>query len=111
MSAPTQPPQIVAPASDLRPCLPWLSAFLLTFTLLRGSAATLMVLNVNDTGPGSLRQAINDSNNTNGLDTIAFQIPGVGVQTISPGSALPPITDPAIIDGTTQPGFVGLPLI
>jgi titin len=45
------------------------------------------------------------------LDTIAFNINGGGAQTISPISALPAITDPVIIDGTTQPGFAGMPLI
>jgi titin len=41
-----------------------------------------------------------------------FQIPGLGPQTITPLSALPPITVPVSIDGTTQPGFVaGQPLI
>ena len=39
-----------------------------------------------------------------GNDTIAFNIPGSGVQTIRPTSALPIITDPVTIDGYTQPG-------
>ena len=37
-------------------------------------------------------------------DTIGFNIPGAGVQSISTTTALPAITDPAIIDGYTQPG-------
>src|SRR5262249_49479321 len=37
-------------------------------------------------------------------DTIAFNISGTVVHTISPTSALPTITDPVIIDGYTQPG-------
>jgi VCBS repeat-containing protein len=37
-------------------------------------------------------------------DTIAFNIPGSGVRTISVSSQLPTVTDPAIIDGYTQPG-------
>ena len=37
-------------------------------------------------------------------DTIGFNIPGVGVQTITPTTGLPFVTDPAIIDGYTQPG-------
>src|SRR5262249_12438346 len=58
-----------------------------------------------DSGPGSLRQAILDSNASPGvLDTISFNIAGTGVQTISPVSALPTITDPVILDGYTQPG-------
>src|SRR5205807_10553612 len=37
-------------------------------------------------------------------DMISFAIPGGGVQTISPASALPTITDPVIINGCTQAG-------
>ena len=47
-------------------------------------AATFTVTNTDDTGPGSLRQAILDANAAPGLDTIAFNIPGAGVHTISP---------------------------
>src|SRR5262249_34752180 len=64
-----------------------------------------------DAGPGSLRQAILDANTNPGLDVIAFNIGGGGAQTIRPASALPEITDPVTIDGTTQPGFAGSPLI
>ena len=74
-------------------------------------AATLAVINVNDSGAGSLRQAILDANATNGLDTILFQIPGTGVHTIVLLSALPAITDPVVINGTTQPDYAGTPLI
>ncbi|MCM3905878.1 MAG: hypothetical protein ND866_29665 [Pyrinomonadaceae bacterium] len=69
------------------------------------------VTNVNDSGPGSLRQALQDSNNTGGTDTITFNIPGAGVQTITLSSGLPGQNQPVIIDGTTQPGFAGTPLI
>lgn len=37
-------------------------------------------------------------------DTIAFNIPGSGVQTISPTTNLPSITESVVIDGYTQPG-------
>ena len=69
-----------------------------------------VVVNTNDSGPGSLRQAIQQANASPGVDTITFAI-GVGYQTIAPTSALPTITDPMIIDGTTQPGYAGAPLI
>jgi hypothetical protein len=55
-------------------------------------------------GVTSLREAILCANNNLGLETIAFDIPGAGVQSISPTSALPTITDPVVIDGYTQPG-------
>ena len=61
-------------------------------------------------GPCTLRAAIEQANVTGGTDTINFSI-GTGVQTISPGSALPTITDPVIIDGTTQPDFVSTPIV
>jgi hypothetical protein len=69
------------------------------------------VTNTNDSGAGSLRQAILDANAHQGTNTIAFNIGGGGVQTIQPVSALPTITNPVLIDGTTQPGFAGSPLI
>ena len=46
-------------------------------------AATFTVTNTNDSGAGSLRQAILSANGTPGLDTIQFAIPGSGVQTIT----------------------------
>jgi hypothetical protein len=82
-------------------------ALLLTIavTAHTSSAAVIVVTNTNDTGPGSLRQAILDSNSSVGvLDTINFNIAGAGVHTIAPTSALPAITDPVTIDGYTQPG-------
>jgi hypothetical protein len=67
-------------------------------------AATFTVTTVNDTGHGSLRWAIESANTAAGLNTIAFNIPGSGVQTIAPVTPLPSLTDPVIIDGYTQPG-------
>src|SRR5579885_2666223 len=68
------------------------------------TTSTITVTNTNDSGPGSLRQAILDANASPGTQTIAFNIPGTGVHTISPASALPGITDPVTIDGYTQTG-------
>jgi len=45
------------------------------------------------------------------IDTIAFNIPGIGPHTIQPTSGLPTITEPVIIDGTTEPDFAGTPII
>ncbi|MEO8434758.1 MAG: Calx-beta domain-containing protein [Pyrinomonadaceae bacterium] len=72
---------------------------------------TFVVINTNDSGPGSLRQAILDANFNPGADIISFSIPGSGPHTITPASALPDITDVVTIDGTTQPGFQGAPVI
>src|SRR5947207_10629491 len=73
-------------------------------------ATSSTVINTNDSGPGSLRQAITDANADAIADTISFSIPGSGVHTITPTSALPLITNPLTIDGSTQPGFAGTPL-
>ncbi len=74
--------------------------------------ATFVVSSTNDSGPGSLRQAILDSDSATGqTNTIDFKIPGSGVQTIAPLSALPAITNPVLIDGWSQPGYSGTPLI
>jgi parallel beta-helix repeat protein len=67
------------------------------------SAATYIVTNSNDSGLGSLRDAIIDANGAPGLDTISFNIPGPGPHTISLTASLE-IFDPVIIDGYSQPG-------
>jgi parallel beta-helix repeat protein len=65
-----------------------------------------IVANVNDSGPGSLRAAIANSNRESGRQTITFNIPGAGVHTITPMSNLPQITAPVTIDGYSQAGAV-----
>ena len=68
------------------------------------TAATYTVTTTADSGAGSLRQAILDANNASGADTIAFDIPGSGIHTITPLTALPHVTESLTIDGYTQPG-------
>jgi hypothetical protein len=76
-----------------------------------------LVTNTNDTGTGSLREAIYDANTLGygtvaNPDLIAFDIPttdsgynsATKAFTIQPLSALPPITDTLVLDGYTQPG-------
>jgi hypothetical protein len=70
-------------------------------------AAAYTVSNTNDSGAGSLRQAILDANANAGTDTISFSIPGTGVRIISPTSALPAITEAVTIDGTTEATAAG----
>jgi hypothetical protein len=65
---------------------------------------TQTVTNTADSGTGSLRHAIEIANANPGADVIAFNIPGPGPHSITPGSPLPPITDRILIDGYTQPG-------
>ncbi len=52
----------------------------------------------------SLREAMMAANEGDGVDTIAFAIPGEGPHEIHPESKLPDITNPVVIDGLTQPG-------
>jgi hypothetical protein len=82
----------------------------------RAEAAFFTVTTTADNGnnaaptPGSLRQAIINANATAALDFIKFNI-GSGLKTIKPPTPLPTITQPIYIDGTTQPGWSGPPLI
>ncbi len=66
--------------------------------------APFLVTTVDDSGPGTLRQAIVDANGTVGQNTIAFDIPGSGPHVIQPITPLPDITDAVFIDGYSQPG-------
>jgi len=75
-------------------------------------AAPYTVINTNDSGPGSLRQAIIDANAHAGEDIISFNIPKTdpgyspsttGGWIIQPASLLPSLTgNNTIIDGATQ---------
>jgi hypothetical protein len=74
-----------------------------------GEGVAYVVTNTNDSGTGSLRQAILDANATPSADSVIFDIPAEGVSTINLLSALPSITaagGPIYIDATTQSGFV-----
>ena len=93
--------------------------------VLTTAAATFTVNSAGDTpdaSPGNgicadsggnctLRAAIQEANALAGADTINFAISGAGVHTITTGSSLPTITGAVTIDGTTQSGYAGLPLI
>ncbi len=85
--------------------------FGLALSLGAASGATFTVTNTNDSGAGSLRQAILDSNAAAGADTIDFNIAGSGPFQILPVSVLPPLAGGTTLDATTQPGYAGTPLI
>ena len=74
------------------------------------SGGTFVVTTTADSGAGSLRQAITSADASGG-GSITFAIPGISVHTIEPSSPLPVITAPVTIDGTSQPGYSGTPLI
>jgi hypothetical protein len=61
---------------------------------------TYTVGNTNDSGPGSLRQALLDANAHAATDTIVFDIPGPAPHVITLVTPLPGIDDAVVIDGT-----------
>ena len=77
----------------------------------RQMLSTFTVSNAADSGDGSLRWAITQSNQTSGPSTIDFNIPGAYLHTIGLDSALPAITSPVTIDGTSEELYSGIPLI
>jgi CSLREA domain-containing protein len=99
-------------------------AALVCFSAGAAHAATIVVNSTADVqandGACTLREAIAaaNSNTASGgmsgecvagealptVDVISFAIPGTGVHTISPASALDPITEAVFIDAYTQPG-------
>ena len=72
---------------------------------------TFSVTTTNDSGTGSLREAISFANTNPGPNTINFQFAGTPPFTIKLASALPPITNALTIDGATQSGYTNAPLV
>jgi parallel beta-helix repeat protein len=70
--------------------------------------STFAVVNLNDSGAGSLRQAILNADAAAGTEVISFNVAGT-IQLTS--GALPAITDKVDIDGSTAPGFAGTPVV
>lgn len=64
----------------------------------------LTVTNTNDSGTGSLRQALIDANAASNLNTIRFNIAGACPRVITLSSLLPDIVHPLVIEGYSQPG-------
>jgi hypothetical protein len=73
--------------------------------------SVFLVTSTADSGANTLRQAILNANAHPGADMITFNIAGSGVHVIQPASPLTPVTDSVLIDGTTQHGYAGTPLI
>lgn len=97
-----------------RPTIQRLAAALGFAVAANAHAATFTVTQTADTdihNVGTLRWAIAQANNNPGGDTIAFAI-GSGAQTITLNSALDMLADDLTqINGATQPGYAGTPLI
>jgi len=70
---------------------------------------TFTVTNLNDSGAGSLRDAISAANTAGGASTITFAVSG----TVTLTSDLPPITQNVTIDATSAPGATagGAPVV
>ena len=58
-------------------------SLLLALPIQQAHATTYNVLNNSDTGPGSLRQAILDSNGNVGINTISWYTSGAGLLTLA----------------------------
>jgi uncharacterized repeat protein (TIGR01451 family) len=73
---------------------------------------TLSVVNTNNAGGGSLRQALLDAQNALCTTpcTITFNIPS-GPFVIQPASLLPSIGNNVTVDARTQPGYTGTPIV
>ena len=74
------------------------------FSVALAAVPVFQVTNTSDSGAGSLRQAILDSNAGAGGGVIDFLIPASGLQTITLATSLPAITKSVTIDGYSQPG-------
>jgi hypothetical protein len=76
--------------------------------------STFLVTNLNDSGAGSLRAAIvhanRDTANPN-PDEIDFKLGGIAPYTVNLKSELPIIKHPVFLNGGSQPGYGGSPLV
>ncbi|MEM6802057.1 MAG: hypothetical protein AAF696_11680, partial [Bacteroidota bacterium] len=90
-----------------------LAVFFALFTLIISPtfSAIYTVINTNDAGPGSLREAIDQANTNIGADTIHFNIGLLGVKTITLTTGELGIRDTLFIDGSSDPAYMGMPLI
>jgi len=88
-------------------------ACLCSFLPVLAHALNVTVINTNDSGAGSLRQAILDVNaSVDAMNVIDFNISGTPPHTISPSSAFAGIGSPVLVDGFSQPGYaVGAPAV
>ncbi len=88
----------------------WLGVLALGWGTVAG-AATFEVTSAGDSGAGTLRWAIGAAESSAGMDTITFNL--AAPYRIQPLTALPPIHAPdgVLIDGTSQPGYAGTPLV
>ncbi len=72
---------------------------------------TITVSSLADSGPGSLRQALINANDSPEPNLIVFALPGPAPHTIHLLSPLPEITDSVTIDGWSELEFNGAPVV
>jgi hypothetical protein len=82
-----------------------------TFTVRVIPYRLFVVYNTDDSGPGSLRQAVLDGNDAPDENMIIFQLSGSGPHVINLESPLPAITSPTILDGWSQSGSNAAPIV
>ena len=96
----------------MKPLFPLICLLLVaTAAYARNPTETIQTVTItDDDGPGSLRQAIVAANAAGGNEEIEFAIPNSPaiIELLSP---LPPLTTAVIIDGSTEPGYAGIPVI
>src|SRR5260370_31386890 len=71
----------------------------------------VIVSSLAESGPGTLRQALQDANDSPDANLVVFNFPGPAPYTVHLLSALPAVTSPVIIDGWSQPGFSATPVV
>jgi len=110
---------------EFRRSVTFLAAAAGLFFAVRSATASVITVNsaadtVANDGQCTLREALTAANTNTAsgaaagecaagqasptVDTIVFNIPGVGVHTVTPASSLPAITEAVIINGFSQPG-------
>jgi len=97
----------------IRLCL-FAGILFITGGIMTARANVFVVTNTNDSGPGSLREAIMQANASPGADTISFGIlPKHSLKTIVIQSNLPGITERLTVNGWSEggAGYSGPPLI
>lgn len=71
----------------------------------------IVVASLDDSGPGTLRQALLDANSSPGANLIHFRLGRPAPHTIALLSPLPALTEPVIIDGYSQSTDTSKPVI
>jgi hypothetical protein len=91
------------------PSLSVVSALVLSLSISSATAMTFTVTNAANAGKGTLRDAINTVLTATPPNRITFNLPTP--YTISLTSALSNLTSSVTIDGSTQPGYFGDPIV